>query len=149
MVLPREVRHLHKGTRCKILDFGLAIDLARPPERASLSAKGNIAGTLSYMAPEQTYPDKLALPASDLYALGCTLFYTLTGKPPYRYEGKMSVKEKIGMHRHAPVPDILDFQPNAPKQLAELFSQLLAKNSDDRPASAQQVALQLRELGQW
>lgn len=147
MVLPREMRHLHKGTRCKVLDFGLAIDLARPPERASLSAKGNIAGTLSYMAPEQTYPDKLPVPASDLYALGCSLFYTLTGKAPYKYEGKMSVKEKIDMHRHAPVPDILDYIPDAPAALADLFSKLLAKNVADRPVSAQIVANQLRELG--
>ncbi|MFT3881663.1 MAG: serine/threonine-protein kinase [Gemmatales bacterium] len=147
MVLPREVRHLHKGTRCKVLDFGLAIDLARPPERASLSAKGNIAGTLSYMAPEQTYPDKLPVPASDLYALGCSLFYTLTGKPPYQTEGRMTVKEKIDMQRHAPVPDILDYLPDSPRQLTELLQTLLAKNIADRPASAQQVANMLRELG--
>src|SRR5207302_1365643 len=57
MVLPREHRPLHHGTRSKILDFGLAIDLARPSANASLSGKGNIAGTLAYMAPEQTYPD--------------------------------------------------------------------------------------------
>jgi serine/threonine protein kinase len=147
MVLPREVRRLHQGTRCKILDFGLAIDLARPPASASLSAKGNIAGTLSYMAPEQTYPDKLPVPASDLYSMGCTLFYALTGKPPYTYDGKMTVKEKINMHRHSPVPDILDHLPNAPSQLAELFSRLLAKNVADRPISAQQVANELREIG--
>jgi serine/threonine protein kinase len=147
MVLPKEVRRLHMGTRCKLLDFGLAIDLARPPASASLSAKGNIAGTLAYMAPEQTYPDKLPVPASDLYSLGCTLFYVLTGKPPYSIEGKMTAKEKINMHRHAPVPDILDYVPHAPKELAELFSQLLAKNVADRPASAHQVATILRDIG--
>lgn len=146
MVLAREIRHLHQGTRCKILDFGLAIDLARPPARASLSGKGNIAGTLSYMAPEQTYPDKLAVPASDLYSLGCTFFYTLTGKPPYSYEHKATPKEKIDNHRHAPPPDILDHIPTAPRELAELLSQLLAKNPLDRPSSAHVVAHQLREL---
>lgn len=147
MVLPREIRHLHHGTRCKILDFGLAIDLARPPERASLSSKGNIAGTLSYMAPEQTYPDKLPVPASDLYSLGCTFFYALTAKPPYSYERKLSVQEKIGMHRHAPPPDILDLIPSAPRELAELMGQLLAKDPMDRPPSAGAVASALRELG--
>lgn len=147
MVLPREKRHLHKGTRCKILDFGLAIDLARPPERASLSAKGNIAGTLTYMAPEQTYPDKLPVPASDLYSLGCTMFYALTGKPPYKYDSKMSVKEKIHMHRHAPVPDLSEYFDDPPRQLTDIFQQLLAKEVADRPISAQQVANVLRELG--
>ena len=147
MVLPRDARRLHQGTRCKILDFGLAIDLARPPDRASLSAKGIIASTLSYMAPEQTYPDKLPIPASDLYSLGCTFFYTLTGKPPYSYDSKTSVREKIDMHRHAPLPDILDVFPDAPKELAEFFIQILAKDPLERPATAQVVANRLRELG--
>lgn len=147
MMLPREVRHLHQGTRCKILDFGLAIDLARPPERASLSGKGNIAGTLSYMAPEQTYPDKLPLPASDLYALGCTLFYALTGKPPFNIDSKLSAREKIAMQRHSPPPEILDFIPTAPVELAQLIAQLLAKDPANRPVSAQLVAQQLREIG--
>lgn len=146
MMLPREVRHLSHGTRCKILDFGLAIDLARPPESASLSAKGNIAGTLSYMAPEQTYPSKLPLPASDLYSLGGTLFYALTGKPPFSIDGKMTVQEKIAFTRHAPVPEILDYVPNAPHELASLMNQLLAKDPAQRPASAQQVANALREI---
>lgn len=147
MILPREVRHLSHGTRCKILDFGLAIDLARPPDRASLSAKGNIAGTLTYMAPEQTYADKLPVPASDLYALGCTLFFALTGRPPYQYDSNVSAKEKIHFHRHAPAPDILDYDPAAPTELALLLSQLFAKDPQRRPASATMVAEKLREIG--
>jgi serine/threonine protein kinase len=146
MILPREVRHLNHGTRCKILDFGLAIDLARPPEKASLSGKGNIAGTLSYMAPEQTYPDRLPIPASDLYAVGCTFFYALTGKPPFSFEKGMSVQQKIRHHRYAPVPDILDFIPSSPPEVAILLAQLLAKDPSHRPATAQAVAHSMREL---
>lgn len=147
IVIPREIRPLSVGTRCKVLDFGLAIDLARPPEKASLSGKGNIAGTLSYMAPEQTYPDRLPVPASDLYALGCTLFFALTGSPPFAYESKLTVKEKIQMHRHAPPPEILDFVPTAPPELASLLNELLAKEPKQRPNSAASVASSLREIG--
>lgn len=146
MIMPREVRKLSHGTRCKILDFGLAIDLARPPERASLSGKGNIAGTLSYMAPEQTYPDRLPVPASDLYALGCTFFYALTGKPPFSFEKGMTVSQKIKHHRHAPVPDILDFIPSAPSEVAILLGQLLAKEPTQRPPTAMAVAHMMRDL---
>lgn len=146
MMVPREVRHLSQGTRCKILDFGLAIDLARPPARASLSAKGNIAGTLSYMAPEQTYPDKLPIPASDLYSLGGTLFFALTGKPPFALDSKMSVNEKIALTRNAPVPQILDFVPHAPRELVVLLNQLMDKDPANRPATAQQVANSLRDI---
>lgn len=146
MLLPREVRHLSRGTRCKILDFGLAIDLARPPERASLSGKGNIAGTLAYMAPEQTYPDKLPVPASDIYSLGCTFFYTLTGRPPFQFEPGSTVKEKLNIVRNAPAPEILDFLPTAPVELAMFMNQLLAKDPLQRPATAQQVANAMRQL---
>jgi serine/threonine-protein kinase len=147
MVLPREVRGLHHGTRAKILDFGLAIDLARPPERASLSGKGNIAGTLAYMAPEQTYPDRLPTPASDLYSLGCTLFFALTAKPPFSFDSNpITAKEKIERHRHAPPPEILDFIPTAPQELAALLNQLLAKDPNRRPSSSALVAKQLRHI---
>jgi eukaryotic-like serine/threonine-protein kinase len=148
MVMPRPVRPVHQGTRSKILDFGLAIDLARPPDRASLSGKGNIAGTLAYMAPEQTFPDKLPTPASDLYSLGCTLFFALTAKSPFAYDGaKITAKEKIDRHRHAPPPEILDYIPTAPKELAVLLGQLLAKDPKKRPSSAALAAKLLRDLG--
>lgn len=148
MVVPREVRPLHQGTRSKLLDFGLAIDLARPPATASLSGKGNIAGTLAYMAPEQTYPDKLPTPASDLYSLGCTLFFALTSRPPFALDGvPLTAQQKIDRHRHAPPPEILDYVPLAPPGLAVLMNQLLAKDPRRRPASAAAVAKVLRELG--
>jgi serine/threonine protein kinase len=147
MVLPREVRAVNQWTRCKLLDFGLAIDLARPPDRASLSMKGNIAGTLAYMAPEQTYSDRLPVPASDLYSLGCTLFFALTGKAPYQYEKKLTSAEKIEMHRHAPPPDLLDYMPEAPAALARFLQHVMAKEPQQRPATAHHVALALRELG--
>ncbi len=146
MLMPREVRYISQGTRCKILDFGLAIDLARPPERASLSGKGNIAGTLTYMAPEQTYPDRLPTPASDIYSLGCTFFFALTGRPPFVFEQGMSVKEKLAILRTAPAPEILDFIPTAPVELAILINQLLAKEPSHRPTTAHQVANAMREL---
>lgn len=46
MLMPREVRHV-TGTRCKILDFGLAIDLTHPPNVPAWSGRGNIAGALT------------------------------------------------------------------------------------------------------
>ncbi|HQR42559.1 MAG TPA: hypothetical protein PLX97_07735, partial [Gemmatales bacterium] len=107
---------------------------------------GNIAGTLSYMAPEQTYPDRLPVPASDLYALGCTFFYALTGKPPFSFEKGMTDSQKIKHHRHAPVPDILDFIPSAPSEVAILLGQLLAKEPTQRPPTAMAVAHMMRDL---
>jgi eukaryotic-like serine/threonine-protein kinase len=146
MLMPREVRKNSQGTRCKILDFGLAIDLARPPERASLSGKGNIAGTLTYMAPEQSFPDKLPTPASDIYSLGSTFFYALTGRPPFQFEQGMHIKEKLHLLRNTPAPEILDFIPNAPLEVAQLLNQLLAKDPAQRPKTAQQVANAMREI---
>ncbi|HMP15838.1 MAG TPA: serine/threonine-protein kinase [Gemmatales bacterium] len=146
MLMPREVRKNAQGTRCKILDFGLAIDLARPPERASLSGKGNIAGTLAYMAPEQTSPDMLPTPASDIYSLGATLFYALTGRPPFHFEPGTHLREKLHQLRNKPAPEILDFVPTVPKEVAEYLNRLLAKDPAQRPKTAQQVAQYMREL---
>ena len=54
------------------------------------------------------------------------------------------MREKIDLHRHAPPPDILDFVPDAPKELAQLITQLLAKDPLDRPPTAHVVANTLR-----
>lgn len=146
MVMPREARALHQGTRSKILDFGLAIDLARPPERASLSGKGSIAGTLSYMPPEQTQPDKLPVPASDLYSLGSSLFFALTGRPPFEFVEHATPAQKIKVIRTQTPPELIDFIPTIPPQLAILMNQLLAKEPGDRPSSAANVTSTLREI---
>lgn len=123
----------HKETRqfkrMKILDFGLAKEVAK---ESNLTAAGMVVGTPSYMAPEQVY----GLPCdqrTDLFALGCVFFRMLTGKAPFTGENTLAVLEATV---DSPAPDLELAGRKTPRRVVEILEQLLAKNPDDRPASA-------------
>ena len=76
----------------KILDFGLARFESESDHTTRLTQLGKVMGTVDYIAPEQAQNARTADIRADIYSLGCTLFYLLTGKPPF--EGEDAV-EKI------------------------------------------------------
>jgi hypothetical protein len=127
----------------KILDLGLArMRSDSSGDAASLSATGAVVGTIDFMPPEQAINAKAADERSDIYSLGCTLFYLLAGKPLYERETLM---QKLLAHREAPIPDVRDFVPSASPQLAATLSRMLAKDPADRFATMSQAAESLRE----
>src|SRR5262249_54878736 len=76
----------------KVLDLGLArISFTEDEEPASLTARTIIMGTADFMAPEQAEDCRTADARADIYSLGCTLFYLLTGKAPYEGKTTMAV----------------------------------------------------------
>jgi serine/threonine-protein kinase len=118
----------------KIMDFGLAKTIEEVRKHST-----RIGGTPTHMAPEQARG--LAVDArTDLYALGVCFFELLTGELPYR-DGDLAWQ-----HANAPVPDPRSLAPETPAALAELVIALLAKQPDDRPASASAVAARLAEI---
>lgn len=121
----------------KIIDFGLAIDLTTPEEDVhGARPKGRIAGTFGYAAPEQTRPGLSVGPAADIFALGSTLFFLLTGEVPF--SGK-TTKEKIRRIRHEePAWHLLP--AGTPPALRQLLQELLAKKPQDRPNRASVAA---------
>jgi serine/threonine protein kinase len=123
----------------KILDFGLAHALA---DQAHLTQLGMLVGTLAYMAPEQA-EGKPVDPRCDLFSLGCILYQMLTGARPYQGETAIAVLRTVALHSPAPLGDV---RPDAPPELLALLVRLLAKNPEDRPATAQEVAETLRSL---
>ncbi len=119
-------------------DFGLAITI----DRSRMTMQGMMVGTVAYMPPEQALgrtPDA----RSDLYALGAMLYEMVAGRPPFLGDDAVGV---ISQHINtAPVAPSWH-EPSVPKPLEALVLRLLAKSPDERPASAQDVAQELRRI---
>lgn len=130
-----------KGT-VKILDMGLARlcgDGDGPPQ-ADLTNTGTFMGTVDFMAPEQAEDAKTADARADIYALGCSLFYLLTGRAIY--EGETLIK-KVLAHRDKPIPSLRSVRPDVPGQLEAVFETMLAKKVEDRYQSMTTVIADL------
>ena len=98
---------LSKKGLVKILDLGLArLASEKPADEVSLTVHGETMGTPDYMAPEQWNSAHTAGPAADLYALGCTLFHLLTGKPPFAGDAQTSFTSKMKAHVLTPPPSL-------------------------------------------
>jgi tRNA A-37 threonylcarbamoyl transferase component Bud32 len=123
----------------KILDFGLAALTAEGGE--GLTEANVVMGTPDYMAPEQAEDSHGADIRSDLYSLGCTLYYLLTGKPPYPAPTPLL---KILAHRDRPVPSLRRARPDMPSELAAVVERLLAKKPEDRYQTPRELAAALK-----
>lgn len=124
------LRDRHTG-RVKILDMGLArVEEAEEDEDAvRLTMPGQMLGTARFMAPEQIEDARNADVRSDVYSLGCTLYYLLRGKAPYSGE---TVAHTLMAHVSAPVPDLCRKRSDVPDWLGEIFQTMLAKDPDER-----------------
>ena len=100
---------LTKDGKVKILDLGLARlqgdNLAADPG-AGLTGTGQVLGTPDYMAPEQWENTHTVGPACDLYALGCTLFYLLTGRAPFGDDKHQTLPRKMMGHVNEAPPEL-------------------------------------------
>ncbi|HSY21845.1 MAG TPA: serine/threonine-protein kinase, partial [Polyangiaceae bacterium] len=121
----------------KLVDFGVA-----SADDTRLTRTGAIVGTPAYMAPEQARGDGEVDARADLYALGATLFEMITGRPPHVGPTPIAILARLVT---TPAPRLSDVFPNASAKLDEIMGRLLATNPADRPASAEEVARELRE----
>ena len=132
----------HTGT-IKILDMGLARferELQESTGGQSLTQDGQVMGTLDYMAPEQALDTHHADAQADIYSLGCTLHFLLTGHPVYRGQ---SMATKILAHREQPIPSLRDHRGDVSDELDRAFQQMLAKRPENRQHSMTQVISEL------
>jgi serine/threonine-protein kinase len=116
----------------KVTDFSLAKSYLVDK---SLTGRGLVVGTADYIAPEQARGEELDERA-DVYALGCTLFHLLTGRPPYRAEEGTEVRryvEVMKAHLSEPVPNPRDYVPGMNEDLVEIVRASMIKDRDDRP----------------
>jgi eukaryotic-like serine/threonine-protein kinase len=124
----------------KLLDLGLALMEGEDAHREIIGGQGYVVGTMDYIAPDQADNAALADARSDLYALGCTLYFALTGRPPFPGG---SAREKIQHHRSDDPEPVPTFNTNVPPAFIGLMRRLMAKNPDKRPASAAAVREEL------
>jgi hypothetical protein len=120
----------------KVVDFGLA-HLARADGPATPVTSGPLLGTPDYTAPEQARDPSGVDVRADVYSLGCTLYFLLTGQPPFPGGTPL---QKLLCHQERPPRPVTELRPDVPPALAALLGRLLAKDRARRPATPGEVA---------
>ncbi|HKB02617.1 MAG TPA: serine/threonine-protein kinase [Gemmataceae bacterium] len=127
----------------KILDMGLArltdgTDDDRPqPEYTPLTRAGALLGTPDFIAPEQARDARQVDIRADIYSLGCTFYYILTGKPPF--PGGTDVQKLIRHQTEKPY-SIQELRPGVPAEVAQILGRMLEKRPDDRYPTPRDLA---------
>ncbi|MEO8494120.1 MAG: serine/threonine-protein kinase [Planctomycetota bacterium] len=124
----------------KILDLGLA--LFSQDESASLTIlhNENVLGTADYLAPEQAINSHDVDHRVDIYALGCTFYFALTGHAPFN-EGTLA--QRIARHQTQMPRDIREDRPDCPRELVNICVKMIQKKADDRYQSCHEVVAAL------
>lgn len=131
------------GAKCavKILDMGLARtlqgDVANDDVSTELTRTGTVIGTPDFMSPEQAKNSSTVDHRSDLYSLGCTFFFLLTGEVPFPNGNPL---EKLLQHQMDPPRPIQLIRLDTPPEVATIVQCLLAKKPDDRFQSGAALA---------
>ena len=123
---------LTESGSAKLADFGIAKSI---DETIGLTDSGAILGSVSYASPEQLNGDPLS-PASDLYSLCCVLYECLAGRPPFVADNFVTLIAR--QQNEAPIP-LRELAPSVPRDLADTILQGLAKDPDQRFATADEM----------
>src|SRR5262249_8900830 len=130
----------------KVADLGLARfeeTAADSNNNSALTQAGTIMGTVDYMPPEQAMGAEGVDHRSDIYSLGCTLHFLLTGKPPYQGPTIMAILLK---HRDSAIPSVRAARPEVTSDLDLVFRRMVAKSREDRFQSMTEVANALEAI---
>ncbi len=131
----------------KILDMGLArLGHAQEASEASstMTREGTVMGTLDYIAPEQAMDSHMVDIRADLYSLGCTLYFLLTGRAPFPGGTAM---EKLLKHRLDEPTAVEQSRPGLPPGVAAVVRKLMAKRPEERYQTAAEAAAALAVAG--
>jgi len=126
-----------RGT-VKVLDMGLARFDEDDSTKASLTVahEENVLGTADYLAPEQALNSHTVDRRADIYSLGCTLYFILTGHPPFP-EGTLA--QRLLKHQTTEPAPIVNDRADVPAELVEICSKMMAKKADNRFQTAYEI----------
>jgi serine/threonine protein kinase len=132
----------------KVLDLGLvrfasAVGGWNEPANDRLTKEGTLMGTPHYMAPEQVLDARSADHRSDIYGLGCTFCYLLTGRPPYHGSTVMAT---LQAHQNSPIPRLRQWRDDVPSALQAIFERMIAKKPEDRYGSLEELLEDLADF---
>jgi phosphate ABC transporter phosphate-binding protein len=128
----------------KVADLGLARmkDPRAVENESAITQAGGVLGTVDYMAPEQAVDSTTVDHRADIYSLGCTLFFLLTGRPIYSGTSLMSL---LMHHRDTPPPSLREARPDVPEVLNAIFLRMVAKHPNERHATMTELVAALEE----
>lgn len=126
----------------KLMDLGVA-RLELGDEHRLTKKEGEAIGTTDFMAPEQALDSHDVDERADIYSLGCTLYFMLTGQAPFP---DSSVAERLIKHQTAEPTPIDQFRTDVPPELLEICRRMMAKDPEDRYSSMNEVRSELAAL---
>lgn len=127
----------------KILDMGLArIDHTSVSHQQQLTGDSALLGTIDFMSPEQGVDPSAADARSDIYSLGCTLYWLITGQPPFP---RMSPAAALIAHQRDLVPSLAEIWPSAPAEVDRIIGRAMAKEPGNRFATAREFQNAVQE----
>ena len=124
-----------------MLDLGLAriVDASNPFSKTAagrITQSGMYMGTIDYMAPEQAEDSHNVDHRADIYSLGCTFFFLLTGREPFSVG---TILKRMVAHQEHAAPSLRAARPDVPPALEAAYLKMMAKKPADRPASMTEV----------
>nr|MCU0705496.1 serine/threonine protein kinase [Fimbriiglobus sp.] len=137
---------LSPAGRATLLDFGFTLRRGERPTAADAEVVGGhgiTLGTADYLPPEQATNAVAVGAETDVYSLGCSLYFALAGRPPFP---AANTREKIRLHQTADPLPLMALNPEVPAELSAMIGWLMNKRPEERPQSAGMVA---DELERW
>lgn len=129
--------------KTKLSDLGLA-EFFDEETSVDSATPGKVVGTADYLPPEVILGTSAPTPLGDIYSLGCTLYYTVTGKVPFPGG---STRDKARNHVKTPPLDPRRLNPDLDDDFVDLIADMIAKNPSERTQTAAEVAKRLEPWG--
>lgn len=125
-----------KSGQLKVADLGLALFQIDSPERYTQDGNVAVLGTVDYVAPEQAWDSRKVDRRADMYSLGCTLYFMLTGRAPF---DSGSMAQRLAKHQASQPTPIQKFRPDCPPVIVQLCGKMMAKKPTERVQRMQDI----------